>query len=207
MNDCHGVLEWIFGLFSQKRVSNQEPAQEKEHVNCEERSNNKQEEPNFDLCFNIDRVDIVMESDAVLMTQDDPEHAERFYTVEDIEDVVFVFEYFEGFVEVEGIEESHGEWGVVSKFGDSVDVGGEEGQEHEQEDEDDDRVEEPLFLNLDILGVVDHLPNIEPCSHLTEHGIEPRLDKLMPVGVALFRQTQPHVQPCVGLSGVGSLEH
>lgn len=45
-----------------------------------------------------------MEPDAVFVTKNDPEHADRFDAIEDVEYVVFVLEDFEGFSEIERVK-------------------------------------------------------------------------------------------------------
>ena len=43
---------------------------------------------------------------------------------------------------------------MISKFGYTFEVGGEKGEEHEEEDENDYGIEEPFFFELKILWVV-----------------------------------------------------
>lgn len=42
------------------------------------------------------------------MAQNDPKHTQRFDSIENVENMWFVLEGFEGFGEVESVEELHG---------------------------------------------------------------------------------------------------
>ena len=103
MDYGNGIFEWVFGLFSEKWVGYEKPTEEEEDIDREEGCNNEEEEPVLDLCLYIDGVDIVMESNRVLMTKNDPEHTEWLDTVEYIEDVVLVLEDLERLLQVEGV--------------------------------------------------------------------------------------------------------
>lgn len=95
------------------------------------------------------------------MAQDDPKHTQRLNTIEYIEDVMFVLEYLERLLKVEGIEQFHRQGWSVTQFGETVDECGYEGEKYEQKDEDYHRVEQPFLLKLKIHGVVHHLAHKE----------------------------------------------
>lgn len=48
-----------------------------------------------------------MKSYAVLMTQDNPEHTNRFYTIEYVEYVMLVFENNKGLLQIKRCQHSH----------------------------------------------------------------------------------------------------
>lgn len=64
------------------------------------------------------------------MPQNDPKHTQRLNTIEYIEDVMFVLEYLERLLEVEGIEQFHWQRWSVTQFGETVDECGYEGEKH-----------------------------------------------------------------------------
>lgn len=75
---------------------------------------------------------------------------------------------------------------MVSEFGNAVEISGYESEEHEEEDEYDYRVEEPLFLELEVLGIVDDHSDVEAGTHSVKDGIKGLDDSLVTVGVALL---------------------
>jgi hypothetical protein len=141
------------------------------------------------LYFDIDCVDVVMKPDAVFVPQDDPEHAKGFDAVEDVEDVGFVFEGFEGFSEVEGVEEFHRSGRVIAEFWDAAEVSGDQGEEHEEEDDDNDWVEEPFFLELEVERTVDNVTYKQVGAHFLQDGIEGIDNDSMSVIATLLRET------------------
>ena len=156
------------------------------------------------MYFDIDCVDVVMKPDAVFVSQNDPEHAEGFDAVEDVEDVGFVFEGFEGFSEVEGVEEFHRSGMVVAEFWDAAEVSGDQGEEHEEEDNDNDWVEEPFFLELEVERAVDDVAHKQIGAQFLQNGIECIDDESMPVVVTLLRQAESHIQSSIDSGMVGA---
>ena len=93
---------------------------------------------------------------------------------------------------------------MISEFRDAVEVGWDESQKHEQKYEDNNRVEEPFFLKLKILGVVNHLAYKKVRAHSLEHSVKSVNNGLMVVGIALCREAQSHVEASVDTGVVGS---
>lgn len=101
MNYSHRVFKWVSGFFSQEGISNQEPSKEEKHIDSKESCCNKQEKPRLYLDCNIQYINDTVQPDTILMSKNNPEHANRFHAIEDVEDVVFMLENDKGLLQIE----------------------------------------------------------------------------------------------------------
>jgi hypothetical protein len=87
------------------------------------------------------------------------------------------------------LEEFHRSGRVVAEFWDAVEVSGDQGEEHEEEDDDNDWVEEPFFLELEVERTVDDVAYKQVGAQFLQDRIECIDDDSMAIIATLLRKT------------------